>query len=124
MRITLCARSWSHRWEQDVNLKQLEAFQAIMATGSTIGAATRMDLSQSAVSRLLTQLEEHLGFSLFLRRKGRLMATPEAQELLGQVSALVDNLQRVQRLADELRVGRSQRSLLRVAVPTLSLIHI
>ncbi|MFJ4344415.1 LysR family transcriptional regulator [Pseudomonas sp. NPDC089401] len=107
-----------------MNLKQLEAFQAIMATGSTIGAATRMDLSQSAVSRLLTQLEDHLGFSLFLRRKGRLMATPEAEELLGQVSTLVDNLQRVQRLADELRVGRSRRSLLRVAVPTSMTHHL
>lgn len=104
--------------EPPLNLKQLEAFQAIMATGSTIGAATRMGLSQSAVSRLLTQLEEHLGFALFLRRKGRLMATPEAEELLGQVAALVDNLQRVQRTADELRLGRSRRSLLRVAVPT------
>lgn len=101
-----------------MNLKQLEAFQAIMATGSTIGAASRMGLSQSAISRLLTQLEEHLGFALFLRRKGRLMATPEAEELLGQVAALVDNLQRVQRMADELRLGRSRRSLLRVAVPT------
>lgn len=110
--------------EPSVNLKQLEAFQAIMATGSTIGAATRMDLSQSAVSRLLTQLEEHLGFALFLRRKGRLMATPEAEELLGQVAALVDNLQRVQRLADELRVGRSRRSLLRVAVPTSMTQHL
>ena len=101
-----------------MNLKQLEAFQAIMTTGSTIGAATRMGLSQSAVSRLLTQLEDHLGLALFLRRKGRLMATPEAEELLGQVAELVDNLQRVQRMADELRLGHSRRSLLKVAVPT------
>lgn len=101
-----------------MNLKQLEAFKAIMSTGSTIGAATRMDLSQSAVSRLLTQLEESLGFALFLRKKGRLMATPEAEELLGEVGALVDGMQRVQRLADELRVGRSHKSLLKVAVPT------
>lgn len=52
-----------------MNLKQLEAFKAIMSTGSTIGAATRMGLSQSAVSRLLSQLEEALGFALFLRKK-------------------------------------------------------
>lgn len=107
-----------------MNLKQLEAFQSIMSTGSTIGAATRMGLSQSAVSRLLTQLEEHLGFALFLRRKGRLMATPEAEELLDQVAVLVDNLQRVQRTADELRLGRSRRSLLRVAVPTSMTHHL
>ncbi|KAF1070317.1 MAG: HTH-type transcriptional regulator GltC [Pseudomonas citronellolis] len=101
-----------------MNIKQLEAFQAIMASGSTIGAASRMGLSQSAVSRLLGQLETHLGFALFLRKKGRLLATPEADELLDQVSALVENLQRVQRMADELRLGHSRKSLLRIAVPT------
>lgn len=101
-----------------MNLKQLEAFKTIMSTGSTIGAATRMGLSQSAVSRLLTQLEETLGFALFLRKKGRLKATPEADELLAEVAGLVDGMQRIQRLADELRLGRSRRSLLKVGVPT------
>lgn len=107
-----------------MNLKQLEAFKAIMATGSTIGAATRMGLSQSAVSRLLSQFEEALGFALFLRRKGRLTATPEAEELLHEVDTLVDNMQRVERLAGELRLGRSARSLLRVAVPTSMAQHL
>jgi DNA-binding transcriptional LysR family regulator len=107
-----------------VNLKQLETFKAIMATGSTIGAATRLGLSQSAVSRLLGQLEEALGFALFLRRKGRLTATPEAEEFLAEVAGLVDNLQRVQRLADELRMGRSRRTLLKVAVPTSMTQHL
>lgn len=107
-----------------MNLKQLEAFQAIMATGSTIGAAARMGLSQSAVSRLLSQLEETLGFALFLRRNGRLTATPEAQELLMEVTGLVDNMQRIQRMADELRVGRSRRTLLKVAVPTSMTQHL
>lgn len=101
-----------------VNIKQLEAFKAIMSTGSTIGAAARMGLSQSAISRLLTQLEESLGFTLFLRKKGRLMATPEAEELLVEVVGLVDGMQRIQRLADELRIGKSRKSLLKVGVPT------
>ncbi|WP_371228127.1 LysR family transcriptional regulator [Pseudomonas sp. QE6] len=100
-----------------MNLKQLEAFLAIMETGSTIGAATRLGLSQSAVSRLLGQLEEHLGFAMFLRRKGRLMVTPEAEAFLPAVSDLVDRLQRVQRLAADLRHGSSQRTLLKVGVP-------
>ncbi len=34
-----------------MNFKQLEVFQAAMASGSTTGAAQRLDLSQSAVSR-------------------------------------------------------------------------
>ena len=115
--MTLCAKPPFDR-KPTVNLKQLEAFKAIMSTGSTIGAATRMGLSQSAVSRLLSQLEDALGFALFLRKKGRLMATPEAEELLTEVAGLVDGMQRIQRLADEMRVGRSRKSLLKVGVPT------
>jgi DNA-binding transcriptional LysR family regulator len=46
------------------------------------------------------------------------MATPEAEELLTEVAGLVDGMQRIQRLADELRVGRSRKRLLKVGVPT------
>lgn len=100
-----------------MNFKQLEVFKAIMATGSTIGAAAHMDLSQSAVSRLLGQLEETLGVALFLRRNGRLTATPEAEELLADISGLLDDMQRVQRRADDLKLGRSSRTLLKLGVP-------
>lgn len=101
-----------------MNFKQLEALQAIIATGSTIGAGARMGLSQSAVSRLLAQLEESLGLTLFARKKGRLMATPEAGELLAEISKVVDQIQRVQRLADEIRVGGVRKTLIKVGVPT------
>jgi DNA-binding transcriptional LysR family regulator len=101
-----------------MNFKQLEALQAIMATGSTIGAASRMGLSQSAVSRLLGQLEEALGLTLFARKKGRLLAIPDAAELLAEISKVVDNVQRVQRLADEIRIGGARKTLVKVGVPT------
>lgn len=101
-----------------MNFKQLEALQAIIATGSTTGAGSRMGLSQSAVSRLLGQLEESLGIILFARKKGRLMATPEAAELLAEISKVVDQIQRVQRLADEIRVGGVRKTLIKVGVPT------
>ncbi len=100
-----------------MNLKQFEAFQAIMAVGSTIAAAARLGLSQSATSRLLTQLEESLGLSLFVRRKGRLLATPDAEELLAQINRVVEEVQRVQRLADALRVGGIRKTLIKVGVP-------
>src|SRR5258708_20403540 len=41
-----------------MNFKQLEAFQAIMLSGSTTGAAERLGLSQPGISRLLAQLEQ------------------------------------------------------------------
>ncbi len=101
-----------------MNFKQLEAFQAIMASGSTIGAAERLKLSQSAVSRLLTQFEEDLGLRLFVREKGRLLPTREAEVLLQDVHGLMDSAQCFRRHTEQLRLGGFKRRLLKVAVPT------
>lgn len=101
-----------------MNFKQLEAFQAIMAGGSTIAAAERMGLSQSAVSRLLAQLEEDLGLRLFIREKGRLVPTREAQTLLQDASGLVDSVQCFRRHSEQLRLGGFKRRLLKVGLPS------
>lgn len=101
-----------------MNFKQLEAFQAIMASGSTVGAAERLRLSQSAISRLLSQFEEDLGLRLFVREKGRLLPTHEAEALLQDVHGLMDSAQCFRRHSEQLRVGGFKRHLLKVAVPT------
>lgn len=101
-----------------MNFKQLEAFQAIMASGSTTGAAERVGLSQSAVSRLLAQFEEDLGLRLFIREKGRLLPTREAEALLQDAQGLVDSAQCFRRHTEQLRLGGFKRRLLKVAVPS------
>jgi DNA-binding transcriptional LysR family regulator len=99
-----------------MNLKQLEAFRAVAATGSTTAAAQALDLSQSAVSRLLRQLEARLGIELFWRDKNRLVPTAEALRLVDGVDQAIEGVYRVGRLAEELRLGVRQ-VLLRVALP-------
>jgi DNA-binding transcriptional LysR family regulator len=101
-----------------LNFKQLETFQAIMATGSTTGAAERLGLSQSAVSRLLAQFEEDLGMTLFARQKGRLVPTREAEALLQDAQSLVDSAQCFRRHSEQLRLAGFKRKLLKVAVPS------
>ncbi|HET6827358.1 MAG TPA: LysR family transcriptional regulator [Ramlibacter sp.] len=100
-----------------MNFKQLEAFQAIMASGSTIAAAERLGLSQSAVSRLLAQFEEDLGLALFVRQKGRLVPTREADALLQDAQSLVESVQCFRRHSEQLRIGGFKRRLLKVALP-------
>jgi DNA-binding transcriptional LysR family regulator len=100
-----------------MNFKQLEAFQAVMASGSTTAAAQRLGLSQSAVSRLLAQFEEDLGLALFVRHKGRLVPTGEAEALLHDAQALVESAQCFRRHSEQLRVGGFKRRLLKVALP-------
>ncbi|MEN0040841.1 MAG: LysR family transcriptional regulator [Pseudomonadota bacterium] len=62
-------------------LREFEALRAVIMMGTTIGAARRLGISQSAVSRSLSQLETRVGRSLFLRRSGRIEPTEEALKL-------------------------------------------
>ncbi|POO72177.1 transcriptional regulator, partial [Bacillus subtilis] len=51
-----------------MNFRQLEAFRAVMLTGSMTGAGHAMSISQPAVSRLIHDLEHELKLVLFQRQ--------------------------------------------------------
>jgi DNA-binding transcriptional LysR family regulator len=85
------------------NLKSLECFRAIIATGSATAAGQQLGLTQPAVSRLLGVLERSVGFELFHRRRGRLVPTDEALALHREVDIALQSVDRVSRLARNLR---------------------
>ncbi|WP_175218886.1 LysR family transcriptional regulator [Achromobacter deleyi] len=101
-----------------MNFKQLEAFLAFMTTGSTIEAAQRLGASQPAVSRLLSQFEADLGLPLFVRRKGRLHPTAEADSLLPDVQNMISDAESLHRHVNQLRLGGQRRTLIRVQLPS------
>lgn len=68
-----------------ITLRQIEAFRAVMISGTMLRAAELMDISQPAVSRLIADLEKTLGYPLFVRSHGRLQATEEARALFSEV---------------------------------------
>lgn len=73
-------------------LRELESLRAVVTTGTTIGAARRLGVSQSAVSRALTQLEARVGRSLFIRQSGRIQPTAEALRLNEKLDPLFETL--------------------------------
>jgi DNA-binding transcriptional LysR family regulator len=89
-----------------LSLRQIEVFHAIMVAGSISGAAQLLCVSQPAVSRLLSQTENRIGFALFERIKGRLRATPEAKKLFREVQSVYSGIQRVNAIAQELAGNR------------------
>jgi DNA-binding transcriptional LysR family regulator len=101
-----------------MNYKQLEAFRAFMVTGSTIEAADRLGSSQPAISRLLSQFEADLGIALFVRRKGRLHPTAEAEALLPDVEHMIAGTNGFHRHVNQLRLGGPRRTLIRIQMPT------
>lgn len=92
-----------------MNLRQIEAFDAFMAHGSASRAAAALRISQPMVSRLLAQLEETVGFPLFVRKRNQLMPTHEAMLFHATASRSLTAFQELERDARAIanrQVGR------------------
>jgi len=50
-----------------VNQRRVEAFRAVMLSGSITSAAEKLGISQPAVSRLISDFEHEIGMKLFSR---------------------------------------------------------
>ena len=103
-----------------MRLRHIEVFNAIMLTGSVSGAARLVNVTQPAVSRILQHAEAQLGLALFQRTKGRLTPTPEALALYPHIERLFAQLDEVQRLAANLKAGKTEQELRILTVLALS----
>jgi len=95
--------------KRPVGLRALRNFHAIVRLGSVTGAAREMGLAQPTASRLLSQLEEDVGFELFHRDRGRLIPSPDGLLLFEEVDRALDNVDRVYDLVRDIsdyRVGQ------------------
>ncbi len=90
-----------------------------MLTGSMTEAAQALSVTQPAVSKIISQLEEELGFSLFNRRQGKLEPTDDAYILNAEVKQSYSGLDRVMRAARRIK-NRTGGSLRLAILPTLS----
>jgi len=86
-----------------VNHRQIEAFRAVMATGTTIAAAVLLHTSQPVISKLIARLQATSGVKLFELRKSRLVPTPEAQVLLKTVERSYIGLDHISQALAELQ---------------------
>ncbi len=103
-----------------LNHRQLEAFRALIETGSVTEASKRMFITQPAVSRLIADLEHVVGYSLFLREKKRLFPTPEALALFDEVDRSFIGLNTIFEAAKE--IGTFRRGVLRlVSLPAMAM---
>ncbi|NVO57096.1 LysR family transcriptional regulator [Rhodobacteraceae bacterium B1Z28] len=79
-----------------ISLRQYEYVCAIGRHGSLSSAAQHLNVSQPALSTALTRVEAHLGYPLFIRRRGAAMALPpqgrrfieQAEDILNKAARL------------------------------------
>ncbi len=95
-----------------MNIRALQAFNAVVSEGSVTAAARVMNLSQPAVSRLIAVLEAELQLTLFKREKKRLHLTDQGTAFLREAGRILAGLSEIPAIAAEIRTKTT--SLLRV----------
>ncbi|MFC5087183.1 LysR family transcriptional regulator [Microvirga arabica] len=108
------------RWSlMEISSRQIEAFRAVMLTGSITSASEALFVTQPAVSRLIRSLEESTGLILFERRGNHVVPTAEATALLEEVERSFVGLARIGAFAQALR-AQTAGSLRIAAMPALA----
>lgn len=90
------SRTGSRRSGQEmskIQIRQVEAFRAVVTLRSMTKAAEFLGISQPAVSRLIADFQTTVGFKLFKRGRNSAEPTPDAQLLFEQVDKLFHGLE-------------------------------
>jgi DNA-binding transcriptional LysR family regulator len=102
-----------------LTLRQVEAFKAVIESGTISGAAQMVHISQPAMSKLIAHFEADTGLKLFDRLKGRLAPTESGMRLYEQIDRIFAGVRQVENAAEAIR--RAERGQLLVGVmPALS----
>lgn len=109
-----------------MRLEWLEDILAIAQTGSFGGAADRRNLTQSAFSRRVQQIEDYVGVELFDRSRKPVQLRPvtlaqaaQIEQIASQMRQLVVDLRRGDRMASNRIVIASQHSLATSLAPRI-----
>ncbi|MBB1600312.1 LysR substrate-binding domain-containing protein [Variovorax sp. UMC13] len=106
-------------------LEELQAFAAVVATGSLTAAADQLEQTVSGVSRALGRLEKKLDTTLLRRTTRRIELTEEGALFLGRTRAILASIDdaeeqmaaRRQKPAGRLRVNAATPFMLHAIVP-------
>ncbi|WP_417584235.1 LysR family transcriptional regulator [Nitrincola sp.] len=90
-----------------MNINKLRIFHEVFVTGSITRAAERSYVSQPAVSKMLTNFEEEIGYKLFVRNNGKLIPTDEALYLHEEVYGI---LQGINHLQDSIKGAKNNKT--------------
>jgi DNA-binding transcriptional LysR family regulator len=91
---------------------QMTAFVTTVETGGFSAAARKLELSPSALSKLVTRLEDRLGTRLLQRTTRRLQLTTEGEAFFARAKAILGAMDEAE--AEAAQAGSSPRGLLRL----------
>lgn len=90
---------------RSLNLDQLRALEAVIETGGFTAAAQKLNLSQSAVSTQIRELEDRFGVQLVARIGKKAFATDAGREALDHARRIAERAHAVEAAARRYREG-------------------
>jgi DNA-binding transcriptional LysR family regulator len=91
----------------NATLRQLETLRTFILTSSMTETARLLNVTQSAVSQTLKELEGQLGFSIYVRVNNRIHVTAEARQVLPDAERVLFTYATLQTKVGELRDARA-----------------
>ena len=88
---------------RQLNLRQIEAFKAIIENGTMRQSAEVLNISQPAVSKMIANLEFDTGLQLFDRVKGRLAPIDNGLQLYEEVNRIFSGVRQVENAVEVIR---------------------
>ena len=86
-----------------INLRQIEAFKAVIENGTISRAAQMLNISQPAMSKLIAHLEFDSGLRLFDRVKGRLAPSEHGIRLYDEIGRIFSGVRQVENAVEAIR---------------------
>jgi LysR family transcriptional regulator, glycine cleavage system transcriptional activator len=100
------------------SLAELNALLVVAELKSFTKAAQALNLTQSAVSRQISSLEDFLGVPLFIRANGRLLVTEQAVHYISKIESPLEQLERA---SNDLKLLKTMGGELRLStLPTFA----
>ncbi len=94
-----------------MKLEYLKYFQTVANSSSITEAAKELELSQSALSRIINKMEEELGYPLFVKQSGAISLTPYGEKVLDHSCNILNELEDIQQGFRERRGEKIERKL-------------
>ncbi|MDW5290285.1 LysR family transcriptional regulator [Formosa sp. PL04] len=88
-----------------MEIKYFRLIKTIAEEGSIANSAEKLFLTQSALSHQLRELEERLGFKVFLRTRNKWKLTDEGHELYTLGNSILESIQKGFQNIEQLRTG-------------------
>ncbi|SEM53557.1 LysR substrate binding domain-containing protein [Variovorax sp. YR750] len=96
-------------------LSAMQAFVAVVEAGSFVGAADELGVSKTSISRLVVDLQSHLGTRLLQRITRRVRPTEAGERFFARASLLLSDLEEAE--SEVTWSTFTPSGLLRVSVP-------